>query len=450
MPALPEKRLATKLGVSLGAAFLPERCAALDAFLKRCAAHGALRASPHLAQFLEAGDAAWAAAAGASLPREGLSLAAQREREGLLAPAALRELGRGAAALLTRQPDTADAEHDRVRPARGRERPGSAARAHPLPRSSRSSRHRVCADAPAARLLHRAGGAPVGVPAAVRKTYPAPNQCVASLLCARLRFCAKTPLRCALCALTRACIRAAAELAGALQEFGGAMAALGSGQTGDASSALASLAACCEAHARSGGAKAQALTAAVDAPMRDLVRCGGRSDTPSQAHMSALTHRTRPRSALRSALVPTAARLVACRAPSPRATARTPPTWRWPPTRMRSARAWASSGARMGTFACHVTVPPADVARRLRRSEGGKADVLALGAAEREAASAAALAATARREYDELCERMGSELLRADAQRAAQLGAAARALGAAQRELARDQAAAFALMRVRP
>ena len=50
-------------------------------------------------------------------------------------------------------------------------------------------------------------------------------------------------------------------------------------------------------------------------------------------------------------------------------------------------------------------------------------------------------------EYAELCERMAGELIRADAQRAAQLAAVTRALGVAQRELAEDQAAAFDLMR---
>ena len=65
-------------------------------------------------------------------------------------------------------------------------------------------------------------------------------------------------------------------------------------------------------------------------------------------------------------------------------------------------------------------------------------------------AAAATLAATARQEYDELCERMGAELLRADAQRAAQLAAVTRAMGVAQRELARDQSAAFDLLRPPP
>jgi hypothetical protein len=45
---------------------------------------------------------------------------------------------------------------------------------------------------------------------------------------------------------------------------------------------------------------------------------------------------------------------------------------------------------------------------------------------------------------------MASELLRADAARQAQLGELARALGRAQRDMARDQAAAFDLMRTRP
>jgi hypothetical protein len=66
VPALPEKRMATKL-VSLGPEFVAQRCAALDAFLKRCAAHATLRGSPHLAAFLEAPEGAWAATA--AVPR---------------------------------------------------------------------------------------------------------------------------------------------------------------------------------------------------------------------------------------------------------------------------------------------------------------------------------------------------------------------------------------------
>jgi hypothetical protein len=57
------------------------------------------------------------------------------------------------------------------------------------------------------------------------------------------------------------------------------MAELGKSQAGDAASALASLASCCAAHANSGSRKAAALTAAVDAPLRDLVRCAAARDT---------------------------------------------------------------------------------------------------------------------------------------------------------------------------
>jgi hypothetical protein len=88
-------------------------------------------------------------------------------------------------------------------------------------------------------------------------------------------------------------------------------------------------------------------------------------------------------------------------------------------------------------------------ARLAKLKESGKGDAARILGDEREVATATAVAATARREYEELCERMAAELLRADAARAAQLAALAKQLGAAQRDLARDQAAAFALMRVR-
>ncbi len=114
MPSLPEKRIATKL-VALGPDFFAARCAGLDTFLKRCAAHAALRRSPHLAAFLEAGEGAWAAAAGAPLPREGLTLAKQREAGGPLGAASLKELTRAAAGLLAGRADAVDPEYERVR-----------------------------------------------------------------------------------------------------------------------------------------------------------------------------------------------------------------------------------------------------------------------------------------------------------------------------------------------
>jgi hypothetical protein len=114
VPALPEKRMATKL-VSLGPEFVAQRCAALDSFLKRCAAHATLRGSPHLAAFLEAPEGEWAAAAAAPLPRDALTLAKQREAQGPLGAAALKELGRNAAALIAGRPDATDAEYERVR-----------------------------------------------------------------------------------------------------------------------------------------------------------------------------------------------------------------------------------------------------------------------------------------------------------------------------------------------
>jgi hypothetical protein len=63
-----------------------------------------------------------------------------------------------------------------------------------------------------------------------------------------------------------------AELAGALKDFGVAMGELGKSQSGEAASSLAALAQCCAALAASSGAKAAAMQASVDVPMRDLVR----------------------------------------------------------------------------------------------------------------------------------------------------------------------------------
>jgi hypothetical protein len=114
IPALPEKRFATKL-VTLGPDFALQRCALLDMFLKRCAAHAVLRRSPHLAAFLQADDSAWGAAAAAALPRSEMTLAKQRDAGGPLGSGALKELTRTAAAILVGRPDAADAEYDRLR-----------------------------------------------------------------------------------------------------------------------------------------------------------------------------------------------------------------------------------------------------------------------------------------------------------------------------------------------
>ena len=176
IPALPEKRMATKL-VSLGPEFVAQRCAALDAFLKRCAAHATLRASPHLTAFLEAPEGAWAAQAAVPLPRDALTLAKQREAQGPLGAAALKELGRNAAALLAGRPDANDAEYDRVS-ARTKQ-PLSAARnitsatallsaADYTPRLHRAD---AC-------VLHGAGQPPDGVPAVHRQAHPTPRQYV--------------------------------------------------------------------------------------------------------------------------------------------------------------------------------------------------------------------------------------------------------------------------------
>ena len=54
----------------------------------------------------------------------------------------------------------------------------------------------------------------------------------------------------------------------------------------------------------------------------------------------------------------------------------------------------------------------------------------------------------AKREYTMVCERLAGELKRSDAARAQQLSAIARALGAAEKEMAADQAKAYTLMGV--
>ena len=56
----------------------------------------------------------------APLPRDALTLAKQREAQGPLGAAALKELGRNAAALIAGRPDATDAEYERVRSRRRR------------------------------------------------------------------------------------------------------------------------------------------------------------------------------------------------------------------------------------------------------------------------------------------------------------------------------------------
>jgi hypothetical protein len=58
------------------------------------------------------------------------------------------------------------------------------------------------------------------------------------------------------------------------------MGELGKSSEGDAAAALTSLAACCADLATSSAAKATALNASVDAPMRDLVRCAEAPGAP--------------------------------------------------------------------------------------------------------------------------------------------------------------------------
>jgi len=80
------------------------------------------------------------------------------------------------------------------------------------------------------------------------------------------------------------------------------------------------------------------------------------------------------------------------------------------------------------------------------RGAGGTGDVTRMAGEEREVQVVAQRAEQAKREYEAVCVRMASELKLADAQRAAQLSAIARALGDAEREMAADQARAYSLM----
>ncbi len=377
--------MATKL-VSLGPEFVAQRCAALDAFLKRCAAHATLRASPHLAAFLEAPEGAWAAQAAVPLPRDALTLAKQREAQGPLGAAALKELGRNAAALLAGRPDANDAEYDRVS-ARS-EAPSTA-----LPAAS--SRQRMpfisaADDAPVSAAQMRAYFTELdshltecqqSIDKLIRRQGSA---CPVSFLLALMSL-ASARIFAVHCADIAFCC---AELAGALKDFGVAMGELGKSQSGDAASSLAALAQCCASLAASSGAKAVAMQASVDVPMRDLVRSlQGVRGALSARHAAHTTH---------------------------------------------LATLQELEGKRL---------------KLAKLREGGKADAARLAGEERDAAQAATQADTARHEYGELCERMAAELLRADAQRAQQLATVTRALGIAQRELAADQAAAFDLMR---
>ena len=201
-----------------------------------------------------------------------------------------------------------------------------------------------------------------------------------------------------------------------MKDFGVAMGELGKSQSGEAASSLAALAQCCAALAASSGAKAAAMQASVDVPMRDLVRSlQGVRGALAARHAAHTTHL-----ATLQELEGKRIKLAKFKCAPQR------------PRRCLLARSRADASAARCCHPCR---------------ESGKADAARLAGEERDAAAAAAQADTARIEYAELCERMSGEMIRADAQRAAQLAAVTRALGVAQRELAEDQAAAFDLMR---
>lgn len=317
IPALPEKRLATKL-VSLGPEFLAQRCAGLDAFLKRCAEHPTLRVSPALVTFLEASDESWAAFT--QRPVEGLTLAKQP----LDAAARLRQVTSATAALLTisGKPEEQDAQYETLR------------------------------------------------------AYYADLE-------GFLMECAST---------SETLVRRQVKLSQSLNEFGAAMRELAtaSGCDEPAGSTLKNLATCCCSLGERAQAKSQQLTQQIEAPLRDLVRS---------------------MTGVKGAL--------------------------------------ASRAAAHTTHKQLVADLDAKRARIARTRESGRGDAARLDAEEREAAALAVRVEQAATEYGAVCQRMEVELQAADAQRATTLGAIGRALGAAQREMARDQAQAFHLMGIR-
>ena len=316
IPALPEKRVATKL-VSLGPEFLAQRCAGLDAFLKRCAAHHTLRLSPALVVFLEASDESWAAYT--QRPVEGLTLAKQP----VDAAARLRQVTTAAGALITGHPNEQDAQYE-----------------------------------------------------VLRSYYSELEQF--------LQECTAT---------SETLVRRQLKLASSLHEFGSAVRDLGTaaGCEEPAGSTLGNLATCCLALAAQGQVRAQLLTQALEAPMRDLVRS---------------------MSGVKGAL--------------------------------------ASRAGAHGTHRQLVADLEAKRTRIAKTRESGRGDATRLDADEREAAATSLRVEQAAAEYEAVCRRMEGELQAADAQRAAALGAIGRALGAAQRDMARDQAQAFTLMGVDP
>lgn len=184
-------------------------------------------------------------------------------------------------------------------------------------------------------------------------------------------------------------VRRHGKLAGALRDFGAAMSALALGQPPQAALSLTQLGTCCVALGESSAGKAGSLTVALEAPMKDLVRS--------------------------------------------------------------LAGVKGALASRAAAHATHQSLCADLESRRTkiaRQRESGKGDPARIAGEEREAASLSLRVEQAKAEYDAVCLRMEGELLRADGTRAASLGAVARALGQAQREIAEEQASAFALMGV--
>ena len=308
VPALPEKRFATKL-LSLPD-FVAQRCAALDAFCKRVAGHPALRSSPLFAAFLEAGEEAWAALQ--ARPPAGLTLAKQRAEGSGLAGAA-----RGAVAALTGgRPAEADAEQQRLR-------------AYFTDLEARLGE----AAAASERLVRRQG-----------------------------------------------------KLGGALTDFGAGLAQLAAVQPPAAAASLASLGECCSSLGARQAGQSASLKAALEEPMKDLVRS-------LQGVTGALA-------------------------------------------------------SRAGAHEEHAALSAELAARRAKidKLKAGGGDALRIGVEEREAASVALRCDQAREEFHVVCERMAGELLRANADRAAAIASVAKRLGEAQKALSEDTATAFRLM----
>ena len=183
-------------------------------------------------------------------------------------------------------------------------------------------------------------------------------------------------------------VRRQVKLAAALKEFGSAMGDLAAGQSGAAAHTLAQLSTCCTTLGESSGLKAATLSNSLSEPVKEMQR----SISGVQNALTARSEAHAVRLALAAELDMKRERLL----------------------RLRGA--------------------------------GGSGDITRMAGEEREVQVVQQRAEQAKREYEMVCVRMGGELKKADAQRAANLSLIARALGEAEREMAADQAKAYSLM----